>query len=347
MNDTIKNDIRSIVNGIPFDNIDTANILESHKCLYLLSKLPSQKMKAMVQLAVNQAILKQRYLSCADVFKSLSGTPYAVIKGAILSASIYPNPAYRISGDIDLLIAPGSIDMVKDILLDNGFIQGYIEGGRIVQYTRSELIYQKVYTHQIAAFVKETGNPICPFINIDINRDIMWGEGGIHTDMEEFLNYTVPYEIYGTEVRKLESVYEFVSLCMHHYKDLNSLYLLAESGIKLSVFCDIYYYITKVSPDIAELKKLCDSLGVTDYVTFCLYHTNRIMGNDKLDEYLKIFKAEEASYLLNRIGLAKDEYKYLDFGVSDYIFDWDFTEKFSELLTEKDRRKIETNRKYM
>lgn len=175
----------------------------------------------------------------------------------------------------------------------------------------------------------------------------MWGESGIHTDMNEFLEHTIPYEIYGVEVRKLEPVHEFISLCLHHYKDLNSLYLLAKSGIKLSLFCDIYYYITKMLPDIMELKKICDSFKVTDYITFCLYHTNRILKSDKLDEYLTVFKADVASYLLNRIGLTEDEYKYPDFGVSDYIFDWDFTTKYNELLTEKDRRKIETNRKYM
>lgn len=60
-----------------------------------------------------------------------------------------------------------------------------------------------------------------------------------------------------------------------------------------------------------------------------------------------IFKFYVVSYLLNRIGLTEDEYKYLDFGVSDYIFDSNFTTKYNELLTEKDRRKIETNRKYM
>ena len=87
----------------------------------------------------------------------------------------------------------------------------------------------------------------------------MWGESGIHTDMNEFLEHTIPYEIYGVEVRKLEPVHEFISLCLHHYKDLNSLYLLAKSGIKLSLFCVIYYYITKTSLDKGTQRKTTEN----------------------------------------------------------------------------------------
>lgn len=71
------------------------------------------------------------------------------------------------------------------------------------------------------------------------------------------------------------------------------------------------------------------------------------MEGDNLVKYLMIFKFNNAIYLLDRIGLAEDEYKYLDFGVSDYIFDSNFTTKYNELLTEKDRGKIETNRENM
>ncbi len=245
------------------------------------------------------------------------------------------------------MISPSNIEKIKEKLIVHGFVQGFVEDDKIIPYTRNELIYQMVYTHQIASFVKETGNRVCPFVNIDINLDIMWGESSVHTDMDEFLKHTTPHEIFGIKVLKLEPVYEFISLCMHHYKDLNSLYLLAESGIKLSLFCDIYYYITNVSPDIAELKKISDSLGVTDYIAFCLYHTNRIMESEKINEYLEVFRPDDALGILNRFGLAEDEYKYPDFVVSDCLFSTNFTEKFNALLTEKDRKKIEINRKYM
>ena len=156
------------------------------------------------------------------------------------------------------------------------YIQGRVIGDRIVHYTRAELIYQKTYTHQVAAFVKATGNRMCPFVNVDVNLDIFWGESKVHADMREFLSHMEKTILYGVEVNRLSPVYECISLCMHHYKDMNSLYLLADSGISLSLFCDLDGYFSQVKPDAKELRETCDMLGVTGYITFCLWHTNRV-----------------------------------------------------------------------
>ena len=346
-NENIICDLRKLVNGEKIENEGLAQLLENHKCLYVLSKIPSRRLDAIIHVAMNQRHLENQYAECEGIFKALCDVPYSVIKGAVLSDFIYPNPAYRISGDIDLLAAPVDAEKIKKILVENGYIQGYIEDEHIVPYTRQELVYQKTYTHQLAAFVKKTGNPKCPFVCIDVNFDIMWGEGNLGVDIRSFLKHTFVYELYGMKLPRLEPVYEFISLCMHHYKDWNSLYLLSERGVSLSLFLDIYYYIVKVSPNIAVLKQVSDTLEVTDYITFCLYHTNQLLRSPKLEEYLKVFQPEKAQALLMRVGLAEDEYKYVDFERSDCIFDSDFAGKFAEILTENDRKKIEINRRYM
>ncbi len=339
--------IRKLANGVSVEDAETIRALEKHKCFYLLSQIPSYRSKQIMQLAVSQAATKIRYNTCAEVFADLKNIPYAVIKGAVLSDQIYGNSAYRTSGDIDLLIAPDNVQEVKSILKKHGFIQGYVNGNDIVPYSRQELIYQKAFTHQMAAFVKPTGVMLFPFVNIDVNLDIFWGESERKADMQSFLQNREDYNVLGVEVQKLKPIYEFISLCMHHYKDCNSLYLLSERGVNLSLFCDIYYYITKVAPDPFQLKNACDSYGVTDYVAYCVFHTYRLFEDAELLKYHQILAPGGIGNHYFRFGLTEDEYKYPGFGISEYVLNDSFRERFLSCLNEKDIEKIEINKKFM
>ena len=108
-------------------------------------------------------------------------------------------------------------------------------------------------------------------------------------NMDSFLENTESFEVFGIKIRKLKTNFEFIALCMHHYKDLNSLYLLSERGIKLSLFYDIKLYVTKKYIDVKELKFICDKLCISEYITFCLYHTNIIFPSDIIEHYLEFF----------------------------------------------------------
>lgn len=345
--DEIINEIRRIAGGLDSNNVGVINLLEEHECLYLLSHISSYKSKLQRQIAINQVITKLRYRVCEPVFEDLSNIPYAVIKGAVLSSQIYNNPGYRLSGDIDILAPLERVEDIKTILNKHGFIQGRVVRDSVVPYTRQELIYQKTFTHQIAAFVKPTGDKLCPYVNIDVNYDIFWGESVRSCDLELFMENRIPTNVFGVETYKLDPIYEFISLCMHHYKDFNSLYLLTSRGIKLSLFCDIFFYLLNVSFDPKKLKDTCDTLGVSEYIGFCIYHTQRIFLHPKLELFSELFCTFHNDGLLNRFGLNADEYKYPDFGISEYIFDKSYQEALKSMLTEKDWVKIKTNQKFM
>jgi len=347
--DKIIADIREILRGASSAAPETIRFLEKHEAYYLLSKIPEYKSKQGVYLAVNQAVIKERYRACGGVFTALnrSGILYAVIKGAVLSGQIYGNTAYRRSGDIDLLAAPDDIPEIKTILEKHGFMQGRVVNDQILSYTRKELIYQKTFTHQMAAFVKKTDSGLCPYVNVDVNVDIFWGESSRKADMAAFLRNTQPDSIQGIPIRRLDPVHGFISLCMHHYKDFNSLYLLADRGVKLSHFCDLFYYILHVSPDFTLLRDACRGFGVTEYAAYCLYHTLRLFPEERLQACLSVLTEGESPIEYNRFGLTEAEYKYWDFGISDYVLDEELGEVFRAGLTAQDWKKIEINRKYM
>ena len=304
----------------------------------------------MLQVAMNTVVVSQRYKTCKEFFEKLSNTPYAHIKGAALSKRIFGNPAYRMSGDIDLLVAPEYSEKVKSALLEDGFVQGKLDGDRIVPYTRRELIYQKSFSHQLAQFIKATGSNICPFVCVDVNLDIVWGEGDFSIDMSDFagdIRHTEGCGIYGAIVRRLRPVYEFISLCMHHYKDMNSIYLIADRGFSLSEYCDIYFYLANVMPDADELAKTASKYGVSKYIYYCAYYANEIFGDKRIRRYIEKLESENAKKLIDCYGLNESERKVWDAPFYERLLDDGFKDRFFDSLSAEEQRKVQINRELM
>ena len=322
-------------------------ILQHHKCLYVLSHLAGQKRNADFYIMMNESVQNFRYTFCRQIFKELSCIPYAIIKGAALSEKIYGKPYYRSSGDIDLLVSPNHIDHVTKILKQNGFIQGRVNNDRIEKYTREELLYHKLYTHQLASFEKKTDFLLCPFVNIDVNFDVLWGEADLKIDMEEYLLHTEKRIVFGVEVFGLSPVYEFIALCLHHYKDMNSIYLLAERGLCLNEFFDIYYYLINVKPDLDELSEITEYYHVKEYVYYCIFYTNEILRSPWLEEYLVKLETPKGISILECYGLNDAERNKWDIPFCERLFDKDFKDRFLKRLGETELQKIETNRQFM
>lgn len=349
--DTIEK-IRKLAHGEDGCDDELCKPLLDSGCYYLLSKSEKYASKRMIPVAMNSVVVSQRYKVCKEIFEKLKHIPYVHIKGAALSDRIYGNPAYRSSGDIDLLVPPEYSDKTKSVLLENGFVQGKLNDDTIVPYTRKELIYQKSFSHQLAPFMKETGNKICPFVNIDVNLDIVWGEGDFSINMNEFIGYahdihTEDFEIYGVRMRRLKPIWEFISLCMHHYKDMNSIYLIAERGFRLSEYCDIYFYLVNVSPNADELSEISAAYGVSKYVFYCIYYANEIFSDHRLEVYLNKLDSESARKLIGCYGLTDSERKKWDTPFYERLLDNGFKERFYHSLNDIDQRKVEMNRRYM
>jgi len=342
----IRNEIEDVLNGKNCSE-EFLEILKKHKCLYALSKVKNYDIKKSSYMTINQIVQNNRYTLCKEVLQELSEIPYAIIKGAVLSDRIYGKPYYRSSGDIDLLVAPKYTTHVKEILNNNGFIQGRVKDGTLEEYTREEILYYKLQTHQLASFEKKTDSVLCPFLNLDVNFGILWGESGQTIDIEEYLLHTEKRSLFGIEVSVLSPIYEFIALCLHHYKDMNSIYLLAERGICLNEFFDIYYYIVFVKPDIDELYDITEKYQVKEYVYYCIYFTNEIFRNPCLGKYLERLETPEGIRLLDCYGLADFERNKWSISFPDRLLDQDFKFRFMESLREEDIRKIRINKHFL
>lgn len=255
--------------------IDISELLYRHKCLYLLSKMSSEYQyinKVQKDMERNSICIKESYQMCQSIFKTFESqsVQYAVIKGAILSNVAYGSPFNRYANDIDILINRRDSDVVKKILYDKGFVQGKATKEGIKCFTRKELLFQSALSHQVAPFIKASESSVFPYINIDLNIDIMWGEHNEKVDMQFVLEKTMSTSICGVEVKKLIPEMEFISLCMHHYKDMNSIYLLSDRSLKLKLFLDIYMYIKNCVMDENLLHLFSEQLKVKQYIYYCL-----------------------------------------------------------------------------
>lgn len=329
-----------------------SQLLFHHGCFYLLSLIeqthpytPQLKIRALL----NRNSVDERYKNCQPVFQELEtiGIPYAVIKGAVLSIAAFGSPYSRCSGDIDLLVNRCDVDIVKQIMLNHGFTQGRATKEGVKPFTRSELLFQATLSHQTAPFVRATGNKFCPFTEVDINMDIFWGERLQKTNMDFVLAQTTKGNVCGTTIKKLSPEMELISLCLHHYKDMNSIYLLSHNSLTLKLFCDIYFYFKNENIKPEKLYALCKQLGASEYVYYCLYYTDYIFNNPLLKEHCHALYSPKAQRLLNTFGLGNNEIQEWEISFLERLLYTDIHTYFQNTLSPNLLRKIETNEQYM
>ena len=98
------------------------------------------------------------------------------------------------------------------------------------------------HSHQLLPYYSYINNQL---ICIDLNFDIFWGEyEGKRVDIDEFLCDTIEMDIYGVKVKTLPPLKAMIQLILHHYKDMNSIFLLAtRKSIRYDMFKDVYYLL--------------------------------------------------------------------------------------------------------
>ena len=341
--DQIVEAVRDCVRGKEPQN-DISDILRTHKCYALIKQ--GNTAQEMMERVVNLAAIKERYRVCEPFFKNVS-FPYAVIKGAVLSSVVCQDPYRRVSGDIDILINRRDADKAKTLLKNLGFVQGRITENGIVPFSRKEILYQTSMSHQTAPYIKETANKFCPYVNVDINMDILWGECEYRSDMDTVLSYTEKCSLFDMEFYKLTPEMEFVALCLHHYKDMNSLYLLSQGSLSLGLLCDIYFYLKNACPSVNKICEISRKFNVSRYVYVCLSHTMEIFSDTLLIPYIDSLKKDCDEKLLNSFGLNDIERKIWDIPLKDRLFHPNLRQYMRKFLTDVDLEKIRINHENM
>lgn len=235
--------------------------------------------------------------------------PYSIIKGEVLSVLAYGERGYRRSKDIDILICKKDIKKLYRILENHGFTNRlYDEYGEIRALTREEEI-MFANSHQVAPYYKDIDN--CDqVLKIDINFDVFWGEyRGKKIDISTFLSDTIDLKLYDYPVKSLSIMKAFIEVCLHHYKEMNSIYKFrSKNPISTIMFQDIYcFYKRHIESQINDLYAYSFEHEIQNYIYYILYFTSKVFPDTILENNIKIFETREGIKNLEYYGLADKE----------------------------------------
>lgn len=179
---------------------------------------------------------------------------YAVLKGVYLSTHVYPCIQTRTFNDVDLLINLKDGNKISKILESLGFIQGDYDAVKdeIIPYNRSQKIYHKMATHEMAPFHKKTGNPFLPVIQIDLNYTVLWkGDCPYDIETDELLERTQLVDISGHQVRTLSTKDFLLQLMFHLYREATSINVISISrDLQLYKFIDIAMFVKRFEKEL-------------------------------------------------------------------------------------------------
>ena len=202
-------------------------------------------------------------------------------------------------------------------------------------------------SHQLPTFEKQIEGIGC--ITIDINFDIFWGEyTGKRVNIDNFLNDVQPLKIFNHTFNTLSVKKAFVQMCLHHYKEMNSIYVLSRHNtIRKDMFADIYYLIKNNLSDlyITNIKQLIEEYSISQYVYYMLYYTKHIFNDPILENYIDAFDCEKGRKLLDLYGLSKKEQKKWKITFEERLNSNNLYNVIQNDLTDYDLRKINSNQK--
>ena len=288
---------------------------------------------------LNQFIRQRHYNKCVELFDELCEYNYALVKGEPLSKLAFNCLNERCSSDIDILIPKKYINNIEKLLSKHNFYSS--------RNTHGDRVMMLICSHQVASWYKNSSP--CGQVIIDLNFDIFWGEyEGKRIDIEEFLSDTIEMEIYGVKVKTLPPLKAMIQLVLHHYKDMNSLFLLAtRKSLRYDMFKDVYYLL-KNNLDTISLDKLYAmsvEYEIIPYVFYVLYYTGRVFDDDVLKQYIEEFRTPEGEALLNCYGLCEKERREWKCDFKTRLDSNHLYELIKEDLTERDKEKIAVNKR--
>ncbi|MDR2570286.1 MAG: nucleotidyltransferase family protein [Oscillospiraceae bacterium] len=292
-------------------------------------------------MTLNKVLSSLGYKELRVLFKQIENIPYIHMKGEVLSLQAYNLLGVRHIGDFDFLVPRINLKEIEMKLDQCGFVE--------TNTSRVHKITMLSASQQVAPWIKPLPFTKTKSIEIDLNFDVFWGEyAGKRIDISEFVSGYIYMDIYGCKVKALTPLKSMIQLILHHYNDMNSLYLLSVTkSIKYSMFKDVYN-LFKNNLDtitIESLYKLSEKYEIIPYVYYVFYHTGLLFADDDLKKYIAAFKTSAGEALLNFYGLHDHERRHwkVDFKTrleSDNLYNY-----IKDDLTEKDIEKIELNKR--
>lgn len=262
---------------------------------------------------------------------------YAVLKGEPLSYYAYGQYGMRNSSDIDILIDRCNMEKMDILLKKSGYTCKPLR--------REDAITLFMYSHQYIPWYKTLGNGIV--VIIDINIDIFWGEyNGKRIKINDLLSNYIEQDIYKTKIKTLSIYDTFVQLVLHHYKEMNSIYILSwQNAIHYEILIDIYKLLqnNKNELTVNKIYDISNKYNIKKYVYYILYYTNALYRDPELEPYLEALYSTEGAKLIDCYGLSEEEQRQWKYPFTERLNNNKLFDCIKDDLTYKDFEKIKRN----
>lgn len=236
---------------------------------------------------------------------------HVFLKGAVLSSTIYP-VGTRAFNDIDILISKESIQKIKKVLYELGFLQGkYDYKKNVVDEFDQDTLTQSINTRgEMAPFVKIVDKKTIKTIDVDVNFSLDWGPNSSNEAVNYFLSERVLIPVDdNSSIYSLKEEHLFIQLCSHLYKDSVLIDIIKKRKVlDLYKFVDIYTFIQTYFEKISPEKIFNDSVkyGFDRHVFFALNYIVEVFP-DILE--------------IKNVDLLYQKYNYINTNIMTEIFD--------------------------
>lgn len=249
--------------------------------------------------------------------------PYALLKGSYLITQVY-ELGDRLSNDIDILINETNVGACKKLLLEEGFLQGYLENGVFKEASRADIIMSKMNFGETIPFSKEIDGR---YITIDMNFSVDYKPMEDDAIITKMLDRRIKLPLTNTTLVTLGQVDFLIYLCLHLYKEATTFdWVERRHDLKLYKFIDLYLLFHENSSQ--ELyDNLVDSIREYGVDKECYYAFLRTK-----DIYKELCNVKGYEAFLERIKPEKTEYLYEIINPMEkkiYKYEMDFIEWFS------------------
>ena len=296
-----------------------------------------------------EVLNKIYYHTLRNFFRDIQDMNYAIIKGEALSLVAYGGTGYRLCTDVDLLILKKDLYRFDSLLKKYGFKQYSENGNR--EARRSDRLFSVLNSHQDLPYILKIPS-LKINIAVDLNFDLFWGGyEGNKIDIEQFLKDSKKEIIHGNEVKILTVEKSIIQVCLHHYKDMNSLYILATKGyISANQLEDIFNLVNRYGESFTadRLYEVCVKYKVVKYVYYVLYHTAKLYSSIYFDNIIDFFASRNQNLenTFNTYGLRKEEYKSWWIPFEERISNDNVSQYITSQLTDSEVKGIKKNNLY-
>lgn len=200
--------------------------------------------------------LQKEYIEIISAALVEANIEHVFLKGSVLSSTIYP-VGTRAFNDIDILVSKNSIQGVKNVLYELGFLQGKYnyKSGTVDEFNKDALNQSLNTRGELAPFVKIVDEIAIKTIDVDVNFSLDWKPVDHDEAVAHFLNQRILVPINKNHsIYSLKEEHLFIHLCCHFYKDSALTDLVKKRKVlDLYKFVDIYTFIQtyfgKINPE--------------------------------------------------------------------------------------------------